>query len=69
QAPLTLEANEKLELTLYLDKSVIEIFANQRQAITRRVYDPQGCLCNIAVVGKGRVDSLCVARMMPAMPY
>ena len=40
--PFELKGGEKLSLTILTDNSVIEIFANERQAIARRVYpDPQ----------------------------
>ena len=38
KAPFTLGAGEKLCLHVFIDKSVIEIFANDQQAITRRVF-------------------------------
>lgn len=37
-APFALKEGEKLHLRVFIDKSVIEIYANHRQAITRRVY-------------------------------
>ena len=37
-APLQLSEGEQLELDIFIDNSVIEVFANDRQAITRRVY-------------------------------
>ena len=37
-APLTLRAGEPLRLRVFVDKSVIEVFANGRQAVTRRMY-------------------------------
>lgn len=39
-APLTLPQGENPCVTVYIDHSVIEVFANDRQAITRRVYMP-----------------------------
>jgi beta-fructofuranosidase len=38
KAPFTLAAGELLRLRVFVDNSVVEIFANDRQAITRRVY-------------------------------
>jgi len=38
RAPLTLKPGENLKLRVFIDKSVIEVFANDRQAIGRRVY-------------------------------
>ncbi len=38
RAPLTLKPGEPLRLRVYVDKSVVEVYANDRQAIARRVY-------------------------------
>ena len=38
RAPFTLNDGEDLHLRVFIDKSVVEIFANDRQAIGRRVY-------------------------------
>ena len=38
EAPLELKNGEPLELRIFIDKSVIEVFANDRQAIARMVY-------------------------------
>ena len=38
RAPLALRPGEPLKLRVFVDKSVVEIFANNRQAIGRRVY-------------------------------
>ena len=37
-APFSLRKNEKLEIQIFIDKSIIEIFANGRQCVTQRVY-------------------------------
>jgi beta-fructofuranosidase len=37
-APLTLQADEPLELRLFLDASLVEVFANQRACLTTRIY-------------------------------
>jgi len=41
RAPFALRAGEPLKLRVYVDRSVIDVFANDRQAIARRVY-PRG---------------------------
>lgn len=43
EAPFTLKAGEKLRLDIFVDQSVVEVYANDRQAICRRIYpaDPQ----------------------------
>jgi beta-fructofuranosidase len=38
RAPLVLLEDEPLRLRIYVDRSVVEVYANERQAITRRVY-------------------------------
>ncbi len=38
RAPLSLAAGERLHLRVFIDRSVVEVFANERQAIGRRVY-------------------------------
>jgi len=37
-APFELKADESLSLRVFVDKSVVEVFANGRQAIARRIY-------------------------------
>ena len=37
-APLTLAPGEPLTLTVFLDRSVVEAFANRRAALTARIY-------------------------------
>ena len=38
RAPLKLEKGETLQLDIFLDRSIIEVFANGRQAVTQVVY-------------------------------
>lgn len=38
EAPFELEAGELLKLRIFIDKSVLEVFANGRQCITQRIY-------------------------------
>lgn len=42
EAPLELKKNELLKLRVFVDKSIIEVFANDRQAIARMVYPTLG---------------------------
>ena len=37
-APFTLEPGEPLQLRVFLDKSILEIYANGRQCVTQRIY-------------------------------
>ncbi len=43
KAPLALQENESLRFSVFIDKSVLEVFVNDRQAITRRVYPCADC--------------------------
>lgn len=38
QLPLALEPDEPLSLRIYIDRSVLEVFANDRQCLTQRIY-------------------------------
>lgn len=38
EAPFSLADGETLDLDIFVDKSVVEVYANERQAIVRRVY-------------------------------
>jgi len=38
EAPFELEDGETLKLRIFIDKSVLEVFANGRQCITQRLY-------------------------------
>jgi sucrose-6-phosphate hydrolase SacC (GH32 family) len=38
RAPLALQPREPLKLRVFVDRSVIEVFANDRQCLTQRIY-------------------------------
>lgn len=67
-APLTLPAGETANVTVYVDHSVLEVFANDRQAITRRVYMPlENAVFQLTNVENTR--ELSISTMMPSQPY
>ncbi|MCB1128625.1 MAG: GH32 C-terminal domain-containing protein, partial [Verrucomicrobiae bacterium] len=72
RAPFSLSPNEPLELRVFVDQSVIEVFANERQAITRRVYPARPDSDGIVLFAEGgealfrRVQAW---PMMPANPF
>lgn len=71
-APFTLEDGEKLELHIYIDKSMVEIFANDRQAVTRRVYPERDDSTGIYLFcegGNACFDDIKTWEMMPSNPY
>lgn len=70
--PLTLEPGEPLKLRVFVDKSVIEVFANDRQAVMRRIYPSRGDALGVVLFSRGgtvKVPSLRAWQMSPANPY
>jgi len=72
QAPLALPAGEKLRLRVLVDRSIIEVYANDRQAIGRRVFPGRSDSLGVAlfaVDGPARFATVDAWEMMPANPY
>ncbi len=71
EAPFALASGEKLTLDIFVDKSVVEVYANERQAICRRVYPSRPSeAVNVRFIGdKSRVEMLRISDMAPANPY
>ena len=72
QAPLALHAGEPLRLRVFVDRCVVEVFANDRQAIGRRVYPGRPDSLGIALFAEGgdvHAARVTAWRMMPANPY
>jgi beta-fructofuranosidase len=70
--PFELKANEQLKLRVFIDKSVVEVFANDRQAVMRRIYPTQKDSLAVTIFsngGKATVNSLQVWDIMPSNPY
>ena len=53
RAPFTLKDNETLQLRIYVDKSVVEVFANGRQCITQRVYPTRADSTGVRLLSHG----------------
>ena len=72
RAPLELKPGEPLKLRVFVDKSVIEVFANDRQAIGRRVYptrpDSLGLIL-FSSAAKARFSQVEGWSLSPANPY
>jgi beta-fructofuranosidase len=72
RAPFELKRGEPLRLRVFVDKSVIEVFANERQAIGRRVYparkDSTGVFL-FALGGAAKFDRVKTWDLAPANPY
>ena len=72
QAPLELKDGELLRLRVFVDNSVVEIYANDRQAIGRRVYPGRSDSLGVVLFAEGgaaRVTTANAWEMMPANPY
>lgn len=53
EAPLQLIEGETLKLRIFMDKSVLEVFANGRQCITQRIYPSKEHSLEIRLFAKG----------------
>ena len=72
KAPFMLDSNEALNLRVFVDKSVVEIFANGRQAISRRIYPSRSDSLGVSVFSKGGpllVGSFESWEISPSNPY
>ena len=72
EGPFKLKKNEVLKLRVFVDKSVVEVFANGRQAVMRRIYPSKTDSVNVKVFSKGgkaKVKSLQAWDIMPSNPY
>jgi len=71
-APFALQPGEPLRLRIFIDRSVVEVFANDRQAIMRRIYptrpDSQG-VALFAHGGDALASSVEAWDMAPANPW
>lgn len=71
EAPLELKAGELLILRIFIDRSIVEVYANNRQAIARRVYPTLGGT-GISTFSKGGDVTFSTIKsweMMPSNPY
>lgn len=71
-APFRLNSKEKLRLRVFIDNSVIELFANDRQAITRRVFPTEKENADIYVYFSGekaKFEEIKAWDVAPTNPY
>ena len=67
--PLELLHGERLQLRIFVDKSVVEVFANGRQAIARRIYPSRRDSIGVRLFASGgdaQVHSLAAWQIAPA---
>ena len=71
--PFELKVNEPLRLRVFVDKSVVEVLANDgRQAVMRRVYPSRADSVGVRLFSNGglaRVATLDAWEMMPSNPF
>jgi beta-fructofuranosidase len=70
--PFLLKQNERLQLRVFVDKSVVEVFANSRQAVMRRIYPSRSDSLGVSVFSKGgsaKVNVLESWHISPSNPY
>lgn len=53
EAPLALAPGERLALRIFLDCSVLEVFANGRQCICQRIYPTRSDSLGVALFSRG----------------
>lgn len=71
-APFELASGERLRLRVFVDRSVVEVFANDRQAVARRIYPAHSDSVGVHVFAQGggaRVHGLSAWRIAPANAF
>ena len=71
EAPLVIDENELLNLDIFVDKSVVEVYANEKQAICRRIYpdNPKKAIGLELIGDKTAVKHIEICDMAPTNPY
>jgi len=72
EAPFTLNKGEKLELRIFLDKSVLEVFINGRQCVTQVLYPTLKDAVNLQVFAEDapiKVTQVKSWKLFPAMQW
>ena len=70
--PFELKAGEPLKLRVFVDKSVVEVFANGRQAVMRRIYPSRPDSVGVELFSNGGPAGVATIEswdMMPSNPY
>ncbi|MGI9239049.1 MAG: glycoside hydrolase family 32 protein, partial [Woeseiaceae bacterium] len=70
--PFELQEGERLKLRVFVDKSVVEVFANSRQAVVRRIYPAQPDSLGVSLFsagGSAQVHTLRSWKISPSNPY
>ena len=70
ECPLRLAEGEKLKMNAFLDGSIFELFANERAALTVRIYPADMRGCTVSLIGDGyRAESATAYDIAPTNMY
>ena len=72
EGPFALDDGERLKLRIFVDKSVVEVFANNRQAVMRRIYPSRADSVGVSLFSEGgdaTVHVLEAWTIAPSNPY
>lgn len=72
RAPLELRQGEPLKLRVFVDKPIVEVYANDRQAIGRRVYPARSDSVGVSLFSEGgpaKASQVTAWEMAPSNPY
>lgn len=53
EAPFGLEGGEPIELRIYLDRSILEVYPNRRQCVTQRIFPLRVDSLGVALFARG----------------
>ena len=70
--PFELNFGEPLKLRVFVDNSVVEVFANDRQAVMRRIYPTRKDSLGVVLFSRGgpaKLSTLQAWELMPSNPY
>ena len=71
-APVPMEKGDAIELRVFLDASILEVFANGRQCVTQRIYPQSRDSRGVALFARGgsaQIPSLKAWEMAPSNPW
>ena len=71
-APFEIAAGERLKLRIFLDRSMLEVFANSRQCVTQRIYPTRSDSVGVTLFSRGggaTVHQLDAWQMSPSNPW
>ena len=70
--PFTLQPDESLKFRIFIDRSVVEVFANDRQAVMRPIYPTRRDSVGVSMFSNGgsaAVRRATAWKMAPSNPY